>query len=213
MKILRIGPPQGRLGYQRVVLDSGAAFRVRPEDITALSLGAGEDLPDALLAALQTRAEAALAAQIAYRLLSIRLRSRRELVDRLRRRGISEGTINAVMRELEHAGLVDDRRFAEAWVRSRIALRPSGVVRLRYELVAKGVPKDVVDRTLGATLAHDEGALALQLARARVHRYRGAPRDVTYRRLAGILQRRGFSSDIIYTVLRQVLGAPSHAGE
>lgn len=213
MKILRIGPPQGRLGYRRVMLHGGAAFRVRPEDITALGLAAGEDLSDAVLAALRTRADAALAAQIAYRLLATRLRSRRELVDRLRRHRVSAESIDAVMRELDRAGLIDDRRFAEAWVRSRIALRPSGTVRLRHELAAKGVSKDVVDRALGATLAHDEGALALQLARARVHRYRGAPSDVAYRKLAGILHRRGFSSDVIYAVLRQVLGAPSYAKE
>lgn len=208
MKILRIGPPQGRLGYQRVVLDSGAAFRVRPEDVTALGLQAGEELPDEMLPALRARAEGALAAQIAYRLLSVRLRSRRELVDRLRRRGISEDTIQAVMRELEGGGFVDDRRFAEAWVRSRMALHPSGAVRLRYELASRGVPKDVISGALSATLGREEGALALQLVRARFHRYRGAPRDVAYRRLAGILQRRGFSTAVIGAVLRQVLGAP-----
>lgn len=207
MKILRISPPRGKLGHQRVVLEGGAALRVRPEDIATLGIEAGADIDDLALDALRARGEGARAEEIAVRLLAVRMRTRRELAGRLRQRGISASTVEAILAKLEQAGFLDDRRFAEAWVRGRIAVHPSGAGRLRQELLGKGVAKDVIERTLKDTLTpSDERDLALHVARSRARQYRGYPPEVAFRRLAGVLQRRGFSSSVVTQVLREVLG-------
>lgn len=209
MRILRIGPPHGRLGYQRVALDGGPALRVRPADVTALGLTAGAELDAAAITQLRAAAGRALAEETAYRLLAVRLRSRQELIGRLRRRGIASEIVDAVAAHLEAQGLLDDRRFARAWIQSRMALHRTGPLRLRHELAGKGVAREVIAGALGEALNDtDEGALALQVARARLRRYRGLPRDVIYRRLAGVLQRRGFSTAAISRILRDVLGTP-----
>jgi regulatory protein len=210
MKIVRVQPPQGRLGHQRVVLDNGTVLRVRPDDIMALTLLPGRDLDATVLHQLRTRAEQVLAQETAYRLLAVRLRSRHELTDRLRRRGISAVVVAAVTADLERQGLLDDDRFAGAWVRTRLALRPSGPVRLRAELAQKGVAREVITRALGETLSsQEEGTLAEDLARTRLRRYRRLPPEVAYRRLAGVLARRGFSTGVIARVLRDLLGPRS----
>ena len=154
---------------------------------------------------MRRRAERALAVEIANRLLAVRLRSRRELEDRLHRRGISADILASVIADLERHGFIDDRRFAEAWVRTRRALLPSGRIRLQYELARKGVARDAVTQVLGG--GGDEAELALAVAQGRMRRYRGLQPEVVYRRLGGLLQRRGFSSGVVSRVLRQVLGA------
>lgn len=207
MKILRIGPSRGKLGCQQVVLEGGMTFSLRPTDVTALGLHAGTGIEEGMLEQLRERKDAARAAEMAYRLLAVRMRTRGELADRLRRRGHTPEIVYAVLNELERVGLLDDDRFAETWVRGRMALRPSGAARLRWELVQKGVAREVIDRTLHHTLsAQDESTMAVAVARARLPRYRGAPREVAYRRLAGVLQRRGFSPAVVAQVLREVLG-------
>lgn len=207
MRIIRIGPPHGRLGYQRVTLDGGPVLRVRPADVTALGLVAGADLDPATITQLRAAAGRALAEETAYRLLAVRPRSRRELIERLRRRGMAPEVIDAVTAHLEAQGLLDDRRFARAWIQSRLALHPAGPVRLRHELAGKGVAREVIAGALGEALNDtDESALALPVARARLRRYRGLPREIMYRRLAGVLRRRGFSAAVISRVLRDVLG-------
>lgn len=208
MNVVHVGPPRGRLGYRRVVLDTGGTFRLRPDDISALGLQAGVDIDEAALTQVRARAERALADETVYRLLAIRPRSRRELADRLRQRGVPADVVAATIADLERGGLVDDHRFADAWVRSRTALQPSGRARLRYELARKGVAREVIDRTLRETLSEqDEDALARDVARSRLRRYRGLSREVAARRLAGILERRGFSTPVIARVLRDTLGA------
>jgi len=123
----------------------------------------------------------------------------------LHRRGISADTLASVIADLERHGFIDDRRFAEAWVRTRRALLPSGRIRLQYELARKGVARDAVTQVLGG--GGDEAELALAVAQGRMRRYRGLQPEVVYRRLGGLLQRRGFSSGVVSRVLRQVLGA------
>jgi len=132
------------------------------------------------------------------------MRSRRELAERLQRRGIPAGTVNELLAELSRRGLIDDTKFAQAWVRGRQALRPSGAVRLRYELTRKGVSREIIDRAIAAVM-EEQGSSELELAQAvarvRGDRYRGLPREVAGRRLATYLQRRGFSADVIAKVL------------
>lgn len=207
MKVLRVGPPSGRWHHRRVVLDGGPTLRLRPEDVEALGLEAGADLSEDTLRQLRSRAEAALATEMALRLLAVRLRSRRELEERLRRRRIAPEVVGGVIDRLTSEGLIDDARFARAWINSRLALRPSGGLRLRGELLRKGVAPEVIEQALREAFSEtDEHQLALHVARSRARRYRAQPAEVAYRRLAGVLHRRGFSPGAIAAALRAVLG-------
>lgn len=213
MKVVRVDPPHGRDGHQRVVFDRGGAIRLLPDDITALGLQPGVVVDDTTGRELRKRAERALAVEIANRLLAVRLRSRRELEDRLDHRGISADVLASVIADLERHGFIDDRRFAEAWVQTRRALLPSGRIRLQYELARKGVARDAVTQVLGGVGAGDEEQLALAVAWGRMRRYQGLQPEVIYRRLGGMLQRRGFSSGVVTRVLRQVLGVNAKADD
>lgn len=213
MKVVRVDPPHGRARHQRVVFDRGGAIRLPPDDVSELHLQPGVILDDTIERELRKRAERSLAVEIAHRLLAVRLRSRRELEDRLRRRGISANVLASVMADLERHGFIDDRRFAEAWVRTRRALLPAGPIRLQYELARKGVARDAVTQVLQVEGGGDEEELALAVARARMRRYRGLQPEVIYRRLGGMLQRRGFSGRVVTRVLRQVLGVDAKADD
>jgi regulatory protein len=207
VRVLRVGAPSGRTPHQRITLDGGTTLRVRAEDVAALGITPGADLDEETWTALRERAQAGAALESAERLLLIRLRSRREIADRLARKGYPAGVVSATISHLESDGLLDDVRFAKAWVAGRLAARPSGAVRLRRELQQKGIPRDIIEEVLRAGLsADDERVQAVALAQARLRRYRREPRDVAFRRLAGVLQRRGFSSNAITSALREVFG-------
>lgn len=76
---------------------------------------------------------------------------------------------------------------------------------LRAELVRRGVEREAIDEALGRVSGEDEYAAALALAEVRASRLTGLDRETKYRRLAGVLQRRGFSGGIVTSVLKQVL--------
>lgn len=207
LKVTRVTGPRGGSGHYQVALDDGTVLLARSEDLAGLNIRAEADLDGRTVQLLKQFDTSARARECADRLLGVRMRSKRELVARLRRQGFPQDIVATVVDELEGAGFINDTRFAEAWVRSRIALKPAGVARLRHELAQRGIARPVVDSTLAAALNRaGEEELALRLARARAPRYRDVPRQVATRRLAGVLQRRGFASGVIASVLRQTVG-------
>jgi regulatory protein len=144
------------------------------------------------------------------RLLKQRLRSRHELETAMTRRGIEASAQQGALASLAELGLVDDLRLAKAWVHDRDRLAPRGAAVLRQELILKGISREVIDQVLADRKAEaaDEEAeqpseldLARRLAAGKERLYAGLSEEVRRRRLAGFLQRRGFSYDVVRRIL------------
>ncbi|MDD5633792.1 MAG: regulatory protein RecX [Candidatus Omnitrophica bacterium] len=82
------------------------------------------------------------------RLLAIRARSEREVMDRLEKAGYDAGMIAGLMQLLKKDGLLDDAKFAGGWIESRLRSNPKGKRVLARELELKGIPRDVIDCAL-----------------------------------------------------------------
>ena len=139
---------------------------------------------------------------LAYRYLAHRDRSARETADHLKKKGFEEAVVQKTLRDLKEASYLDDRRFAEHWARTRAENRQYGKFRLRQELIGKGVSKELIDETLDTLF---ETVKEIDLARAVVEKKLPSMQDLNpdkrKSRLIGLLQRKGFSSDVIYKVL------------
>ncbi len=167
----------------------------------------GQVLPVAVQQALY-RAELGRKAQaVALRYLEPRPRTVQEVRRRLERAGFPAEVIDQVVTRLETLGYLDDRAYAQAYVRGRLAGRGYGPRRLRAELRRRGVPPNVVEATLDAALAEtDPLEIARPLARRRWKLLCQNEPDRRKRRqkLIAFLQRRGFSSEIAYRLLREL---------
>jgi regulatory protein len=148
----------------------------------------------------------AVARSIALDRIAARDRTRHELAQALKTRNVPPEVAEQVLDRLQEVGLVNDAAFAEAWVESRQQRRHLSRPALRRELQAKGVDRDQIDAALESVDYGDELAAARELARRRHGSIAELPYPVRYRRLAGVLSRRGFGSGIVTQVLREVLG-------
>ena len=140
----------------------------------------------------------------ALRLLTVRWRSRVELRRRLIRAGFERGEVEAALDDLERAGLVDDARFAREVVADRAGRRLAGDRAVRAALAAKGVAPELVAEAMES--AGEEADRALALARKGATRAAGSEREAAYRRLFGLLLRRGFGPSVAREACRQALG-------
>ncbi|MCA1676638.1 MAG: recombination regulator RecX [Actinobacteria bacterium] len=148
---------------------------------------------------------AAQARGICLKLLTARPRSRAELAEALRRRGISEDISESVLDRLGEVGLVDDATFAESAVHSGHNYRGLGRRALSAELRRRGVPDGVAREAVAAVQPEDEEQRARELVRRRL-RTTAARDDKLARRLAGMLARKGYSEGVTWRVLRDELG-------
>jgi len=155
----------------------------------------------------EPRDPAELAREICLRQLTVRPRTRAELATALRRRGIPSEVAAEVLDRYDDVGLIDDAAFARAWVTSRHHGRGLARRALAGELRQRGVDSEVV----GAALAEVDGETEAATARALVERkLRAAPSgtpDALFRRLVGLLARKGYPAGLAVSVVKEVLAA------
>ena len=155
------------------------------------------------LADLQTEANPeSVARSIVLRRLSAAPRTRHELEIDLLGRGIPEDVTTAVLDRFTEVNLIDDVGYARMWVESRHRSRGTARSVLRQELRRKGVADDSIEDAL--TQIDDEA----EIVRARALVERKLPslaryeRDAQIRRLANMLMRRGYSSNVALSAVR-----------
>lgn len=140
----------------------------------------------------------------ALKFLSARSRSTAELEKKLKRKRYSAMAIEETVAVLKRQGFLDDEKFAKLFANSLTYSRPTGKSKLKFDLKQKGVPADVIERTLGNLQDYDEAKMAEELVRKRLRLMSGVPEEAKKRRLFGFLQRRGFASDVIFKALDRV---------
>jgi regulatory protein len=125
-------------------------------------------------------------------LLGVRWRSREELRRRLSSAGFDPEQISAALADLERAGLIDDARFAREVVREQAGRRLLGDRAIRSALRAKGVDPADTEEAVGQI--GDERERALKLAGRHALRSANLSADAAYRRIVGMLLRRGYGN-------------------
>jgi regulatory protein len=140
---------------------------------------------------------------VAFDLLARHPWTRADLTRRLRRRGVPDDLAGRLVADLVARGYVDDAAFARRWVETRAA-RGYGAARLRAELGARGVARDLIDATLGALEAGALLELARAAARRRLPGLRRRPERAPAR-LHDFLVRRGYGPAVAVRVVRELL--------
>ena len=136
-------------------------------------------------------------------LLGVRWRSREELRRRLTAAGFEPDQIEAALTDLQRAGLIDDARFAREVVREQAGRRLLGDRAIRRALREKGVDAGQVEDSL--ELAGAEEERADQLAERQARRMVRLAPETAYRRLVGLLVRRGYGSATAREAARRAL--------
>jgi regulatory protein len=136
-------------------------------------------------------------------MLARRAHTRRELQQKLRKKGCEAEEIGSVLEGLAERGLVDDRKTASSIVRTQSA-RGRGRGRLASELSAKGVSREDAAAAMDELDPADESA---SLTRLLARKDRSLSASLTPRarskKLFDHLVRRGYSPGAVLEALRK----------
>jgi len=132
----------------------------------------------------------------AFMLLSIRMQTEHELWEKLGKRSEKVDIYRVILR-LKELGYVDDARFATLWIESRSNSRGPNL--LRTELIKKGLKKDIIDLALAGYDKELQILAAKQAIRAK-DKPELTPEE-RFKKLGGLLARRGFSYEVIKKAL------------
>ena len=149
----------------------------------------------------------ARARQICLRLLTLTPRTRAQLSDALRKRGIPDTVAAGVLDRYTDVGLIDDAAFARAWVESRHYSRGLAGRALAAELKQRGVDSGEIRDAIEELGPAAEVATARKLVAQRLAGTRGEPAQARTRRLAGMLARKGYPPGLAFRVIREAMEA------
>ncbi len=200
-------PGRSRGGTSR----SGIRGRRTPRSGAGRPAGSAAGIEPADTAPADTASGAAdadpesVARLICLRLLTAAPRTRAQLADALRRKGVPEEAATAVLARFAEVGLIDDAMFASAWVESRHHGRGLGRRALAAELNQRGVDRADIQAAVAQLSPETELATARALVERRLASTAGQPAQVRMRRLVGMLARKGYPAGLAYRVVREAL--------
>jgi regulatory protein len=201
-----------------VYADGEFAIGLHEEIFLKFRLQKGDRLDYDILKEIEAAEEFNLAKEKAFRLLSYRLRSEKELRGRLEESEFHPAVIDKTIEHLRAARILDDTMFAKAFVNQLLMRKPAGKSLLQRELRSRGITKEIIQEVLRERLTDDEeqhlANAAVQKMLRRLPPAKGQINERKQRqRIANFLARRGFSWPTISAALRNVSNRYAHTEE
>ena len=195
MRIEHLATAPDRAGRFTLRFDDGTCLRLYRQTVEDFGLYAGLELSEETLKKLRRAAGEMSAKMRAVRIVSASSVSRRDLEQRLVRKGEDASDAKQAVEWMESLNLLDDRATAEQVVRS-CAAKGYGLARAKQALYEKRIPRELWEEALADY--PDQSDKIEQFLRARLGR-ESDRREV--KRAVDALIRRGHSYGSIRAVL------------
>jgi regulatory protein len=158
------GEISGGAEIRRVELSDGTLFSFKTsylpsflidDSLYAPGSAEGRELADGEAEALRFAAACLRAERAAFRLIARAEQSRSGLMRKLKRSGHENSCVQAVLERLSESGAVNDSRFAELWLVSRLSMRIDSPRALLASLRNRGIAGGDAEAALKKTLDAD----------------------------------------------------------
>lgn len=148
---------------------------------------------------------------IVYNQLAYSAKTRGQLRKKLQAEGFEAELIEPLLDKFEAAKLIDDAEYAQTFVAQKSRTKKLSRAALRRELAERGVRGEEAENALAQRTDEQEREDAAELVRKKLRPGMDlsdrAEKDRVTRRLLGMLARRGYSSSVSMSVIREELAA------
>lgn len=203
MKITKI-EPQKNTDRVNIYINDKFAFGLFEEIRFKFGLKVDDEIEQEFIDNVLNSEEQKHAIDYALNYISYRQRSKKEVYNALRKKGLEENYIEYAIDYLTERSYLDDSSFADSFIRDKRNLNKYGSRRIEYELSAKGVSRETIHELLNYD-TDEEYNMAMELASKKIMSYSSDDRNSVYRKLGGFLQRKGYNFDIVNKVLQEIL--------
>ncbi|MGI5936780.1 MAG: regulatory protein RecX [Oscillospiraceae bacterium] len=180
------------------VFDDGRELDTTLSVVADFSLYSGRELTEEEYRQVCNASSLSLAKARALQMIGMRAMSKKELTDRLIRKGESPENAEVCVRWLESLNLLDDAEYA-AMLARHYSSKNYGVNRIKNELYRRGVPKELWDEALEQIPDSEEKIHRLISARLKG----GTPGRAELKKVTDFLLRRGYTWEEIKSALNR----------
>jgi regulatory protein len=206
--ITKITTQQKNKERYNVFMDYGKgeeyAFSVDQDVLVKYQLKKGLELDELDLTEIQFEDETKKAYNLALLYLSYRMRSEQEIVTHLKSKEIDEQIIPEIVHKLKLYNYLNDKDFAEAFVKTQINTTTKGPGLIKQELYEKGVSGPIIEASLELYSKEAQIEAALKLTGKIQKKSNKVSKIQQKQKTEEMLTRKGFAWDIIQIVLEEV---------
>jgi len=187
-------------GKARIRFEDGSELILYKGEIRKLGIQEGCVITDEVYHKIIDEILGQRAIKRAMHLLERQDRTERQLYDKLKENGYPEVCIESAISYVKRYHYIDDFRYASAYIRYRQEKKSRQ--KLKLELQAKGIARDVIEEALEEEYVSDDQKKILELLQKRRYSFENAD-TAEQRKNYQFLLRRGFQSSDILHVMRQ----------
>lgn len=192
-----------------IYLNDGRNFLCHIDFMIKFGIKRGGILSDERIDEIKSLSEIYLAREIAFRFVAYKVRTEREVYNRLKREGFNEDVIQVVMDDLKRFKFLDDLEYAKNFAQSKLSSPSFGRRFIEQALKSRGVDDETISSALSEVFNDvDEFELAYCVAMRKLKQLRSSRRKIDEgkqrRKIYEFLARRGFDWDVIDKVLDKI---------
>lgn len=185
-----------------IYIDGRFAFTIAEEDFISMGLYEKSEITDEQLDYIKNTLNFRSAKATAVRYLSTKLRTEKEVRQKLHEDGFDNDIAEKVLEELKTIGYINNRLYAQKYVFDRSKLKPKSKKLLKLELQSRGIPSDIADEVLEDWNV-DEAVVAEELVRRKFGKY-DLGDEAIKKKIYMFLNHRGYNRDLIEEVIRNL---------
>ena len=180
-----------------VEFDRGEGLELDPEIVVRSALKTGATVSAERVEALCREDEVLRARRRLTAYLALRVKSVADARLYLEKASFSESAIGAALADAGERGLLDDRRFAERYVRTKLKTSAVGPLRLLGELISHGIEPSLAKQVVQPQFELDrQREAAASLARKQLRKKTSEDDESNAKRIYDFLRRRGFEDEV-----------------
>ncbi len=178
--------------------------------IIKFNIKTGKHLTEEKIQEIKLSSNLLLAKETAYKFLSYKPRTQKEVEEKLKQKGFSEEIISKVIDDIKLYGFIDDLEYTRNFVLNKIRSKTLGKIALKQILLSKGIPNETIEQVLAEREnSIDEFEIALELAGKKLKQIKSSKRkkrdkNEQKRKVYEFLGRRGFTWDTINRVINTI---------
>lgn len=202
MIVTRIEQQKKDKSRYSIYIDGEFAFGLIMEDILYFKIKEGYELTQEKFDYIMDTTVYIKAQDTAARYLGYKMRTRREVAEKLRGSGYSESVCDRVLKNLEKYDYINDDIYCAKYIKETLKLRPKGKFLIKRELKLKGIDEKTVDNAIDEAEI-DEADIAKKLLMKKYEDFANMD-NKELSKVYAFLQRKGFSYGVIKEAVRDL---------
>ena len=128
----------------------------------------------------------------------------KDVKDKLKTYDIPQESKDEILDYLLDNRFVNDERFARSFVRGKVNQSGWGMNKIRFNLMQKGIDKDMIDEALGQTDEEVYKQKLIDILKAKAKTVKAETDFERKRKLAAFAMQKGFEGSLVWEVLKEI---------